>query len=417
MANDAHKPTVHLFCGLPGSGKTRLAKEIESKQRAVRFTLDEWMIALTDASIFDDEYGVVAARLREKIWQTAVSLLNLGIDVILDWSLWNQQKRSEMIANIEAIGANHKLYYLNIPHVVLRKRLAERNEAAQPHTHTIPDAEFLRFAPLFEPPTSDEALNIVEMTLGHDQPIHNPHLEGNAFFWEGGSVGVLLLHGLTATAAEVRLLAERLHQRGYSVMAPLLPGHGTNPEELNETTWHDWAWEAEKSYHHMATVCEHVFVGGESTGAVLALELAAHYPDIAGVLCYAPAIKLALPTTDLIRLYAAAPLVNAIPKQKMGDNEYWQGYRVYPVRAVMELVRLGRDMRRRLAGVRQPVLVMQGRHDETIAANAAEIIVAGVGSQIKEMHWLEKSGHVILLEEELSLIESLTIAFMNRLTV
>ncbi|MCP5097831.1 MAG: AAA family ATPase, partial [Chloroflexi bacterium] len=86
MAKNDHKPTVHLFCGLAGAGKTRLAKDIESKQDAVRFTLDEWMIDLYDYSIFDDEYGVCAARVRARIWETAVSLLNLGIDVILDWN-------------------------------------------------------------------------------------------------------------------------------------------------------------------------------------------------------------------------------------------------------------------------------------------------------------------------------------------
>ncbi|MCP5100165.1 MAG: alpha/beta fold hydrolase, partial [Chloroflexi bacterium] len=376
---------------------------------------DEWMIDLYDYSIFDDEYGVCAARVRARIWETAVSLLNLGIDVILDWNLWSKEKRQEMVAKVTAVDANHTLYYLNIPHSVLRKRLTERNADLPLHAHEIPLAELERFIPIFDPPTDDEdeAINVVEMYLGQDQPIHNPHLEGKAFFWEGGPVGVLLMHGLTATAAEVRLLAERLHDKGYTVAGPLLPGHGTSPEELNNTTWHDWAWEADKSYHHLATVCETVFVGGESTGAVIALDLATRFKEIAGVLCYAPAIKLALPTADLVRLYVAAPLVDAIPKKKVGGNAYWQGYRVYPVRAVMELVRLGRDVRRRLAGITQPVLVMHGRNDETIAPEATEIIMSGVASDVKENHWLEESGHVILLEDELDKIEQLTLAFLN----
>ena len=50
--------------------------------------------------------------------------------------------------------------------------------------------------------------------------IHNPHLEGEPFFWEAGPVGVLLIHGFTATTAEVRPLAKILQQDGYTVSGP-----------------------------------------------------------------------------------------------------------------------------------------------------------------------------------------------------
>src|SRR5512142_3213769 len=106
-----------------------------------------------------------------------------------------------------------------------------------------------------------------------DQPLHNPHLEGESFFWEAGPTGVLLLHGLTATTAEVRLLARRLHDRGYTIAGPLLPGHGTTPENLNRTRWIDWVQAAEESYRELSARCTRVFIGGESMGAVAALYL------------------------------------------------------------------------------------------------------------------------------------------------
>ena len=61
----------------------------------------------------------------------------------------------------------------------------------------------------------------------------NPELEGGSFFWKGGETGVLLLHGLTATTAEVRPLAKRLFNEGYTVSGILLPGHGSTPENLS----------------------------------------------------------------------------------------------------------------------------------------------------------------------------------------
>ncbi len=414
MAQEKLDATVHLFCGLPTSGKTTFAKELEQNHKAIRFSLDEWMIELTDATIFDAEYGEMAEKLRERFWHTAVPILNQGVDVILDWSLWSRERRQKWIGRITELGANYTLYYLNIPPVVLRQRLEARNNELPPGAHPIPVTELDRFLPFFEPPADEEDLNVVQIYLGQDGPIHNPHLEGDTFFWPGNETGVLLLHGLTATTAEVRLLAEKLHAEGYTISAPLLPGHGTHPDDLNETTWHDWAWTAEKAYQHLATVCDQVFVGGESTGGALALFLAAQHKEIAGVLCYAPAIKLAIPTHNMVRLYVAAPLVHSLPKDNVGSNEFWQGYRVNPLRAVMELIRLGLEVRRQLPQITQPVLVMQGRNDKTVSEDVGEIILEGVLSEQAEQHWWEQSGHVILLEDELDEITAVTHQFMQK---
>ena len=146
MAQEKIKATVHLFCGLPTAGKTTLAKELEQSHNAVRFTLDEWMIDLSDASIFDDEYGMLVEKLKERIWQTAVSILQQGIDVILDWSLWNPERRQKWTERVTEMGAEYILYYLNIPPVVLRQRLQARNDslsriarALGPHETCLPD--------------------------------------------------------------------------------------------------------------------------------------------------------------------------------------------------------------------------------------------------------------------------------------
>jgi esterase/lipase len=242
----------------------------------------------------------------------------------------------------------------------------------------------------------------------------NAHLEGDSFYWEGGPVGVLLLHGLTATVAEVRPLAQLLHEQGYTAAGPLLPGHGTRPEDLNKVSWRDWVATAEASYHHLATVCDHVFIGGESTGAVIALHVASKYPEIAGVLAYAPAIKLGISTADLLRLYASAPFLESIPKEDPGSHPLWQGYRVNPLWGIIELIRLGGEVRQRLAQIEHPVLVVQGRQDTTIAPDSGEIILTGVSSEIKEQHWLEQSGHVVILDDEREEIADLTMRFIER---
>jgi carboxylesterase len=143
---------------------------------------------------------------------------------------------------------------------------------------------------------------------------HNLHLEGDAFFWQAGPDGVLLSHGLTATAAEVRPLAHELHEAGYTVAGPLLPGHGTTPADLNRTPWQDWVRATEEIYQQLAARCERIFVGGESMGALAALYLASEHPEAAAVLAYAPAIRLNLSAWDRLRLRLLAPFIPTVPK-------------------------------------------------------------------------------------------------------
>lgn len=244
--------------------------------------------------------------------------------------------------------------------------------------------------------------------------LHNPQLNGDPFLLQGNKTGVLLLHGLTATPAEVRLFADRLHEYGFTVAGPLLPGHGTTPQELNRTGWVEWLAESTRVYKQLQETCDHVFVGGESTGGLLALYMATQFPEIAGILTYAPAIKLNLSQADTIKMYVAAPFITSIPKGSIDVSEKWQGYPVNPLKAGISLLKLGKETTQRLDQISQPVLVVQGRLDTTVHPSAGEIILSGVRSAQKEQHWMEKSTHVILLDCELDDVTQLTLDFIHR---
>ncbi len=242
--------------------------------------------------------------------------------------------------------------------------------------------------------------------------LHNPHLPGDPFLWQGNETGVLLLHGLTATPVEVRGLAERLHRRGFTVAGPLLPGHGTTPEDLNRTPWQVWVRAAENSYRQLAGQCKRVFVGGESTGAVIALHLAARFPEIAGVLAYAPAIKLNLRGPDVLKMYLFAPFVPHIPKPNVNASKTWQGYPVTPLKAAVGLLQLGQATRRLLRHVSQPVLVVLGKLDDTVDPAVGRIILGKINSTFSQLVVMEHSTHVVLLDDELDRVADLTLQFM-----
>lgn len=245
-------------------------------------------------------------------------------------------------------------------------------------------------------------------------PLINPHLEGGNFLWEAGPVGVLLIHGFTATTAEVRLLAKRLHDAGYTTAGPLLPGHGSQPEDLNRCKWKDWACTAEEAYCELSERCMHVIVTGESMGGLMALYLAAHHPEIAGVITYAAVLRLLMSSKNRIKLRLLTPFVPYIPKIPKGNDNIWQGYSVNPLKGVLQLIALQKEVRSLLPKVHQPLMVMQGKLDTTVHPQAPAEIIQKAGSRCKELYWLKNTTHRVVLDQELDLVTELTLKFLQK---
>jgi carboxylesterase len=245
--------------------------------------------------------------------------------------------------------------------------------------------------------------------------LRNPHLEGSPFYWEAGPVGVLLCHGFTATTAEVRLLAQTLRSKGYSVAGPLLPGHGTTPRDCNRFTWQDWYASVEQTYQQLAIHCPTVVIGGESTGALLALYLAVKHSDTAGILCYAPALRLKLGRFSNLLLSVLSPFITSVPKTPSKDDNPWQGYTVQPLKGAIQLKRLQTVIYPLLPKIHQPILILQGRLDPVVHPQSPQIILDRVSSTIKELHCLEHSTHCVILDKERDMAASLTLDFLQRL--
>ena len=241
--------------------------------------------------------------------------------------------------------------------------------------------------------------------------IRNPHLPGEDFFFSHeqqsqgrNSTGILLIHGFTATTAEVRPMAHKLHQAGFTTAGPLLPGHGTHPDDLNRTKWPMWVEKAKQSYKTLSRQCHRVYVAGESMGGVLALELARQHPEIAGLFLFAPATKVNL--LWLTRILW--PFLKYQKKSAKKDSLPWKGYNVYPVRAAAEMHKLQQHVQRHLPDITTPVVVVTGEYDQTIAPDSADIILKNIGTPIKHHLHMTESGHCIVLDCELDqLIEHL----------
>lgn len=236
----------------------------------------------------------------------------------------------------------------------------------------------------------------------------HPELEGGSFTYQGGKTGFLLLHGFTATTAEVRPLGKRLHAAGHTISAPLLPGHGTHPDDLNNVRWQDWLQTAEVEYQKLSAQCDEVWVGGESMGGLVCLQLAARHPDITGLLLYAPALDV----RNMRAAYVLQYVMKYLAKKQNKDNLLWKGYNVYPLKGAAELLKLQRVTRKALSKVTQPTLAFFSKKDATVRLAASDFLRGKIGSKHLEIVILEESPHVILLAKEQQKVIDYTLNYL-----
>ena len=246
------------------------------------------------------------------------------------------------------------------------------------------------------------------------------HLDPSPFFLEGGPAGVLLIHGFTGSPPEMRLIGDFLNQRGYTVSAPLLPGHGTSLEDMNRRTWREWADHVEGALTDLQACCERVFVGGLSMGTLLSLNLAAQHPEVLGAVLYAPAAKV-----DNRLIYLTPVMKYVLPVWRASgesdlvdpeaESRFWS-YEAYPVRAAHELLKLIYRVRRLLPQVTCPVLVFHAARDKHIRHEGAQYVYDHVGSEDKELIILHNSGHALTVDMEWEIAAQKTYEFLRRLS-
>lgn len=150
-------PTLYLTCGLPGSGKTSLAKVVEREASALRLTGDDWMHKLYPGiSTPDAETGPCRGRVESLQWEIALRAIRLDCNVVVDWGVWSRAERDACRKEIRCIGARIVLCFLDAPIEELWQRISRRNAALPVGTFDISRSDLLRWSKLFEPPTIDE---------------------------------------------------------------------------------------------------------------------------------------------------------------------------------------------------------------------------------------------------------------------
>lgn len=148
--------TLHLMVGLPCSGKTTLAQQLEHELPALRLNLDEWHICLFGQDAEEPEHDTRHSLIETLLWNIASRSLELGTNVILDYGLWAREERQVYRLRAKQLGVSSEIHYLDVPEDELLRRLKERNARPSQESFLISEEAMKPWIAFFQKPTPDE---------------------------------------------------------------------------------------------------------------------------------------------------------------------------------------------------------------------------------------------------------------------
>ncbi|MCH9808108.1 MAG: alpha/beta fold hydrolase [Alphaproteobacteria bacterium] len=260
----------------------------------------------------------------------------------------------------------------------------------------------------------------------------------NGLSYEGGRVGVLLIHSLGGTPLELKYVAQGYAREGYAVECPMLPGMTNGTDVLSLSRWQDWYAEVERVFDELSAKCDTVFVGGLSAGSILALKLAKERPgEIAGLLAFAPTLwpnGWAIPWTfnfyrlvhtrwfaRLFRLNQRAPygikderirkfMTDAFKSENRSIEEVY----ARPGVMVLEFCRLVRSVMRDVGSIKVPTFIAHPREDDQSDLRNALKLQRKLAGPVESVI-LDDCYHVVTLDRQRDIVLERSLDFTARL--
>lgn len=233
--------------------------------------------------------------------------------------------------------------------------------------------------------------------------------DGSSLYRTGDrKLGVLLIHGFSASPVEMAPLAEALTNAGFSVCAPRLAGHATSPYDLASRRWKEWLDSARLGLLYLRQSCDTVAAVGHSMGGCLAYLLAAEQA-VAGVVSVCTPTHLASRRSTLVPLlHKANQLAGMLPGVEGLKNfepvrpEYPEtNYHHLPISGIRQLQAVMAAYPERLAEVTCPCLILQADDDPTVEPASAPQIANRLLHAEHEMVMLPADHHVLIMNDRL----------------
>ena len=268
-------------------------------------------------------------------------------------------------------------------------------------------------------------------------------IQNAEFILPGNRTGVLLIHGLTGTPNEMRIVGRGLNRAGFTVYAMQLAGHCGDEADLNQTSWQDWYKSVEEAALKLQEQVDHVFVAGLSMGALLSLKLAAEHPEfVKGVGVYGVTFNydgwsmplwakhffFLLTWLKRFNLFQKTSFLEQPPyglkderiratvAEIMASGDSTQaGLAGNPFPALAEMQKLAAIVRKELPKVHSPCLILHSSHDDIADINTnAKVVESNVSAPTKFVP-LDDSYHMITIDRQRRQVIEESIDFFEKI--
>ena len=250
----------------------------------------------------------------------------------------------------------------------------------------------------------------------------NGIVKGAESFTLSGTNGraLLLLHGSGDTPQSLRHLADRLHDAGYSVSVPLLPGHGRSPRDFASATAEDYHSAARRALEELAQSAAWVGIIGLSMGGALAARLANETTRARVLVLLAPYLTPPGPVKWIARTSwlwgPASPYLRGRGEASVHDaaaSATSRAYGTFSPGALDALLKTAAAGWRVLPNLSMPVLVVNSEQDNRIPPKLARLVLKQLRAPVEE-HWVTGCGHVLTMDYCKDTVAALVLTFLAR---
>jgi carboxylesterase len=235
-----------------------------------------------------------------------------------------------------------------------------------------------------------------------------------------GAPAVLLLHGAGDTPQTLRYLAAALHEHGFHVSAPLLPGHGRSIADFARVRADDLIGVATEKFRELQRAHSWVGVIGLSMGGALAVQIAAEHPELPALGLVAPYLAMPAGIERAARFaWLWGPFVpvlrsaNGLSVLDPVERERSLAYGLFTPNALRALQVSMRRAIDALPRVTAPTLMIQSREDNRIRVADAERAFGRLGSHEKRLQWITGAAHVITVDYGREIVISSLVSWMD----
>jgi esterase/lipase len=243
---------------------------------------------------------------------------------------------------------------------------------------------------------------------------------------DASRLGVVLVHGLLASPAELAAFGRQIAAAGFPVLGIRLHGHGTSPWDLKASRWQDWLASVQRGMRILEPFVDRICLVGFSTGGALSLIAAAQQPNklAAVAACSAPfkmknrnlmAVPLVHSANQIVRRLSDRDGVMLFRHNQSEHPDI--NYFNIPVSALNELRQMIQQLDAYLPRVSVPTLLLQGNDDHVVDASSAALIADRLTAALWTRVAMIDSHRHGILNEDIGDSRAAVIRFLNSLCV